>query len=161
VARPHGLAGEVSVQVATAFPERFRQGTRVFWRRGVEERALVLVSARPHGQRWLLRFEGIDSAEAARELAGGEITVPGEEAFPAPEGYYYSHQIDGWHCEDARGRPLGTVAGLEQTPAGPLLTVRTPAGKAVLVPFVAAIVAAVDAGSRRIVLQPPEGLFEL
>ncbi len=121
----------------------------------------MLVSARPHGQRWLLLFEGVSSPEQARQLAGGEISVPTEEAFPAPEGYYYSHQIEGWRCEDSRGRPLGTVGALEETPAGPLLTVRTPGGRAVLVPFVAAIVAAVDAGGRRIVLEPPEGLFEL
>jgi 16S rRNA processing protein RimM len=161
VARPHGLDGEVSVQVATAFPQRFQPGTRVLWRRNAEARALILAGARPHGRRWLLRFEGIGDPEAARALSGGELCVPGEEAFPAPEGFYYSHEVEGWRCEDRAGRALGAVAALEQTPAGPTLTVRTPDGRTALVPFVAAIVLVMDPEGRRIVLDPPDGLLEL
>jgi len=124
-------------------------------------RSLTLTSARPHGARWLLRFEGVDGPERARELAGGELGVPEPEAHAAPEGFYYSHRVAGWRCEDRAGRILGTVSGLEQTAAGPLLTVRTPDGKPVLVPFVAAIVREVDEDRRCVVLEPPDGLFEL
>ncbi len=161
VRRPHGLGGEVSIEAATAFPERFRKGTRLEWRRGPETRSLILATSRPHGGRWLLRFEGIEDVDAARALSGGELVVPESESFPAPEGFYYSHRIQGWRCEDRRGTPLGTVADLEQTPGGPLLTVSTPEGKSVLVPFVASIVVEVDDSRGRIVLDPPQGLFEL
>lgn len=161
VRRPHGLRGEVSIEAATAFPERFREGARLEWRRELESRSLILVAARPHGGRWLLRFEGIEDVDAARALSGGELVVPESEAFPAPEGFYYSHRIEGWRCEDRRGKPLGTVANLEQTPGGPLLTVTTLAGKSVLVPFVASIVIEIDEATPRIILDPPEGLFEL
>jgi 16S rRNA processing protein RimM len=147
--------------VDTSFPERFQPGGQLLWRRGEQERPLCVRGVRPHGDRLLLRFEGVDDPAGARELSGGELCVPGEEAFPAPEGFYYSHRVEGWHCEDAAGRPLGTVAGLEQTVSGPLLTVSTPSGKGVLVPFVAAIVIEVDEDGHRIVLEPPDGLFEL
>jgi 16S rRNA processing protein RimM len=116
----------VSVEVATSFPERFRGGVRLLWRRGAEERPLVVAGARPHGGRFLLRFEGIEDVQTARALAGGELLVTGTEAFPAPEGFFYSHRIAGWRCEDPGGRPLGVVEGLEETAAGPLLTVSTP-----------------------------------
>jgi 16S rRNA processing protein RimM len=161
VHRPHGLSGEVSVEPTTAFPERFQPGSRLFWRRGDRDRELVLATARPHGGRWLLRFEGVGGLEAARELAGGELGVPDDEAVRAPDGYYYSHRIEGWSCENGGGRRLGTVAGLEVSVAGPLLTVRTPGGKPVLVPFVAGIVVEMDEAGRRVILDPPEGLFEL
>jgi 16S rRNA processing protein RimM len=62
---------------------------------------------------------------------------------------------------DGGGAALGEAAELETTAAGPLLTVRTPEGKIVLVPFVAGIVVRVDAPGRRIVLDPPGGLFDL
>lgn len=161
VARPHGLGGEMAVEIASAFPERFRAGVRLLWRRGEQSRPLVIAAARPHGGRWLLRFEGVEDLRAARALAGGDILVAEEEAFPAPEGFYYSHRVEGWRCEKPGGEPLGTVSGLEQTAAGPLLTVRTPEGRPVLVPFVAAIVVEIDEAGRRIVLDPPAGLFEL
>ncbi|MGH9366749.1 MAG: ribosome maturation factor RimM, partial [Thermoanaerobaculia bacterium] len=34
VRRAHGLSGELSVQIATDFPRRFRPGARLLWRRG-------------------------------------------------------------------------------------------------------------------------------
>lgn len=159
--RPHGLAGEVAVEVATDFPQRFRPGVRLAWSRGEETRPLVISSARPHGRRWLLRFEGIEDSRSAVELSGGELGVPEEEAAAAPEGFYYSHRLRGWTCVDARGRMLGTVAGLEQTAAGPMLTVAASDGREALVPFVRGIVVRVDEEGSRIVLDPPEGLLEL
>lgn len=161
VLRPHGLAGEVSVAVATDFPERFRAGSTLLWRRSGEERRLLLSSARPHGKRMLLCFDGVCDVDAARALSGAELCVPKTEAFPAPEGFFYGHQIRGWLCEDPAGRPLGQAVGLEQGPAGPLLSVETRPGKIALVPFVHGIVVTVDRSSRRIVLDPPEGLLDL
>jgi len=161
VRRPHGLAGEVSVDPLTDFPERFRSGASLLWCRDEEERPLVIASVRPHAARWLLRFEGIDDATAAARLAGGELAVSEEDAVPAPEGFFYSHAIRGWRCEDREGRLRGIVESLERTAAGPLLTVATPGGREALVPFVEGIVVSIDEPARRIVLDPPEGLFEL
>jgi 16S rRNA processing protein RimM len=155
------LTGEVSVEITTDFPERFAPGSRLEWRRGGESRSLVVAAGRRHGTRWLVRFEGIEGPDAARALSGGELEIPEAGALPPPEGAYYSHQIEGWRCEDERGLRLGDVAGLERTAAGPLLTVKTTEGKSVLVPFVETIVLRIDEPGRRIVLDPPEGLFDL
>jgi 16S rRNA processing protein RimM len=161
VRRPHGLAGEVSVEPATDFPDRFRAGARFLWTRGEAARDLVIEESRPHGPRWLVRFEGAADRNAAEELCGGELSVPEAEAAPEPEGYYYSHRIRGWRCETPAGAALGVVESLETSPAGPLLTIATPGGKSVLVPFVDGIVREMDASGQRVVLDPPEGLFEL
>jgi 16S rRNA processing protein RimM len=53
------------------------------------------------------------------------------------------------------------VRDLEETPAGPQLTLDSPGGKEVLVPFVHPIVVEIDRRDRRIVLDPPEGLMDL
>ena len=161
VRRPHGLAGEVSVELVTEFPERFVPGAKLTWTRGNETRGLEVASVRGHPGRLLLGFTGIRDAEAARALAGGELSVGEEEAFPAPAGFYYSHELEGFSCEDSRGRPLGLVAGLGRAPAGPMLTVRTTAGREVLVPFVQEMIVKIDRGARRIVLELPEGLLDL
>ena len=97
------------MEVTTSFPERFSAGARLLWRRGADVRALVVAGVRPHGGRLLLQFDGIEDPEAARALAGGDLLVAGEDALPAPEGFYYSHRIEGWRCEDAGGRPLGVA----------------------------------------------------
>ncbi|MGH9316081.1 MAG: ribosome maturation factor RimM [Thermoanaerobaculia bacterium] len=161
VRRPHGLRGEVSVEVATDFPERFVPGSILTWSAGVRQCALTLRSARRHGARMLMCFEGVPNLEAARELAGGELCIPVKDAVPAPEDFYYSHEVDGWSCLDIAGKVLGVARGLAETAAGPLLSVETLTRKETLVPFVRPIVVSVDRAERRIVLDLPEGLLEL
>jgi 16S rRNA processing protein RimM len=161
VHRPHGLRGEVSVEPRTDFPERFVPGLRLLWMAGTAQRHLTVLSVRPHGRRLLVSFEGIGDVESAGGLSGGELCVPEDGAARSPEDHYYAFEIEGWRCEDRAGRRLGSAAGLEETPAGPLLSVRTEAGRTALVPFVRPIVVEVDRASRRIVLDPPEGLMEL
>jgi 16S rRNA processing protein RimM len=161
VRRPHGLDGEVSVEPLTDVRDRFAPGVRVEWRRGEEARALVVRSARPHGERLLISFEGFAGVDTARALSGGELAVAEGEAAPPPPGWYMSHQVEGWRCEDRQGRLAGHVRLLETTPAGPLLSIETPSGKEALVPFVHPIVVFVDEAERRIVIDPPEGLLEV
>jgi 16S rRNA processing protein RimM len=161
VERPHGLAGEVAVSIATDFPQRFAPGVELLWQKGGEQRALRIANARPHAGRMLIAFEGVEDAGAARALGGGDLLVAAAEAFPPPPDFFYSHEIREFACEDPRGRALGRATGLESSPAGPLLSVETRPGKIALVPFVRGIVLSVDRAARRIVLDPPEGLLEL
>lgn len=161
VRRPHGLRGEVSVEPLTDFPERFAPGAAVTWRRAGQERELRVAGARPHKERLLVAFEGVADAESARALQDGELSVPASAAAPAPEGFFYSHEVAGWECVDASGRRLGVAAGLEKAPGSPMLVVTRADGSEALVPFVHGIVVEVDRGRRRIVLDPPEGLMDL
>lgn len=84
-----------------------------------------------------------------------------ENAVPAPEDFYYSHQVEGWRCEDRDGRTLGRVSKLERTAAGAMLSIDAGGQEPVPVPFTRPIVVAVDVENRRIVLDPPEGLMDL
>jgi 16S rRNA processing protein RimM len=161
VRRPHGVTGELSVEPVTDFPERFAPGARLRWRTGAAERDLEVVSARPHGARILVRFAGVDDVTAARALAGGDLEIPDEEAVPPPDDFYYLHEVAGWRCEDATGRPLGTAVELERHAFGALLLVDTGRSEPVAVPFVSPIVVSIDRGQKRIVLDPPAGLMEL
>ena len=159
VRRPHGLSGEISVELVPGFPGELVPGSGVLWMRDAELRPLTVSAVRPHAGRLLLRFEGIEDIESAGTLSGGDLCVTQKPA--APQDFYFSHEIAGWTCEDPAGGALGVATGVAPAPAGALLTFQTPAGKEVLVPFVRPIVVAIDRGSRRIVLDLPEGLMEL
>ena len=161
VHRPHGLNGEVSVEKLGDAADPFRPGGALLWISGDRTMDLKLSGSRVHGKRWLLSFEGIGDVEAARELSGGVLAVAGEDLPDVPDDFFWSHQVEGWSCRDRSGRSLGSVRRLEETPAGPQLTLETREGREILVPFVRPIVVEVDRESRRIVLDPPEGLTEL
>ncbi len=145
----------------TDFPGRFVPGGAVEWQQGSDARRLVVRASRPHGTRVLLSFEGVEDIDAARILCGGELSVEEEDAAPMAEGFYYSHQIEGWLCEMPSGDVAGTVLRLERTAAGALMAIRTPSGREALVPFVSPIVVSIDEPGRRVVIDPPEGLLEI
>ena len=131
------------------------------WKVGDRARELKLAAKRPHGKRLLLSFEGIEDPEAARELIGGVLCVPPQRLPKVSPGFFWTHETKGWRCEDPAGETLGIVDNLEETPAGPQLTLLTPSGKEVLVPFVRPMVVEIDPDQKRIVLDLPEGLMDL
>jgi 16S rRNA processing protein RimM len=161
VRRTHGLTGEVLVEPLGDFADVFEPGVDCVWKSGERARNVTVSGKRGHSGRVLLSFEGIADVDAARELAGGVLCIPTERLPEHPPDFYRSDEIRGWRCEDLAGLLLGAVASLEETPAGPQLTLQTPAGKEVLVPFVQPLVVSIDASAQRIVLDLPDGLMDL
>jgi 16S rRNA processing protein RimM len=161
VRRPHGLAGEVTVEPLGDLTDSFEPGASYVWKTGERVRELKVSGKRGHSGRMLISFEGIADVDAARELAGGVLCVPFERLPERPPDFYSNDDVEGWRCEDPAGLLLGVVRFLEETPAGPQLTLETPAGKEVLVPFVRPLVVEIDAASKRIVLDLPDGLMDL
>ena len=68
-----------------------------------------------------------------------------------------------WDCGPCTptGEDLGEVVRIEHAPANDLLVLRRPDGGSALVPFVKAFVPEVDVARGRVVLTPPDGLFDL
>jgi 16S rRNA processing protein RimM len=158
IGRPHGLRGEVTVQVHTDDPEgRFVVGAAFATEPG-ERGPLTLRSVRVHQGTYLLGFEGHADRTAAESLRNTRLLVDDVDV----------DEDDAWREEDLLGfevvRPdgsaLGTVSALHVRPVQDLLEVSTARG-AVLVPFVEELVPEVDEDARRIVVDPPPGLLEL
>ncbi|MGH3936828.1 MAG: ribosome maturation factor RimM [Pseudonocardiaceae bacterium] len=158
IGRPHGLHGEVLVQVYTDAPEqRFATGAQLD---AGADRILTVDSARPHAGRLLVRFAGVTDRAEAAQLRGVLLTI---EAIGLPElddpDEFYDHQLEGLVAVGPDGAALGTVREVVHAPASDLLVVETGHGEA-LVPFVRAIVAEVDLAGGRVVVDPPAGLLD-
>jgi 16S rRNA processing protein RimM len=158
IGRPHGLRGEVTVQVRTDSPqERFAAGAQLGAGAG---RTLTVDAVRPHAGNLLVRFAGVTDRAAAAELRGVLLTV---EIIELPvlddPDEFYDHQLEGLAAVGPDGAELGTVREVMHAPASDLLVVETDRGE-VLVPFVRAIVPEVDLAGRRVVLDPPAGLLD-
>ena len=161
VGKPHGLRGEVTVEVRTDSPElRFAPGT-VLTTDPPLPRPLVVETMHWHSGRLLLAFEGVLDRGAAEALRNVRlvIDVPDDEVPEDPEEFY-DHQLVGLAAVTVGGVEVGVVAEVLHLPSQELLALRTPDGREVLVPFVAEIVPQVDLPARRVVLDPPEGLLD-
>jgi 16S rRNA processing protein RimM len=160
VVKPHGLKGEVVVEVLTDFPERFSEGLRVLLFGGaLEAREARIAAVRPHLGRVLLTFEGISDVSTAETLRNAELSVSAADVAARPPGFVYHWEIEGASVVDAEGRPLGRVAALADAGGRPLLVVETARGPRD-VPFASPIVVSVDVAGKRVVLDPPSGLLD-
>jgi 16S rRNA processing protein RimM len=147
IGRAHGLHGEVTVVPITNVPSRFAPGAELF----VDDRMYVVASARPHQDRWLVRFDGVDDRNAAEALRGRVVSA--ESLDDAPEGEVWVHEMIGAVVRDLAGVELGRVVAVEANPAHDLLVLEGGA----LIPMV--FVRSHEDGV--VVVDPPEGLFDL
>ena len=136
ILRPHGLRGEVVVEVLTDAPRRFDPGSSLLLvREGEPPVALVVAGRRaarapggPHAPRRarqataLVRFAGVADREAAAALRGGWLEIERSLVPPAPPGTYYRYELLGCRCLDG-GEDLGEVVEVVEDGGGLLLVV--------------------------------------
>jgi 16S rRNA processing protein RimM len=167
IGKPHGLRGEVTVQLHTDDPQsRFAQGavldTEARPGSGVP-RQLTLRSTRVHNGIWLLAFEEIPDRTGAEGLRGTRLVLDEEEAAAAvtadDEEAWTEDELVGLEARDPLGAVLGTVTGLEIGAAQDRLQLELTDGVTAYVPFVEAIVPAVE--EDHVVIDAPAGLFDL
>jgi 16S rRNA processing protein RimM len=161
VLRPHGIRGELSVEVLSDAAERFTPGAEL----GVGDPdgpeplgTAVVTAARRHQGRLLLSFEGVEDRDAADCYRGAWLSIPVTEARPLEPDEFWPHQLVGLAVVDHQGRERGRVADVLPGAAHDLLSVELPGGASVLVPAVAALVTVeLDAG--RVLVEAVPGLL--
>ena len=161
IGKPHGIRGEVTVQVLTDAPgDRFVPGTQ-FIVEPASAGPLTVISARWNKDILLLAFDEIVTRNEAETLRGAKLFIETEEigADDDDEGWY-EHELVGLDIR-VGANVVGKVSGLHTLPVQDLLVVTTNDGKEVLIPFVEQIVPEVNVGEKYVLVTPPPGLFEV
>ncbi len=167
IGKPHGLHGEVTVQLHTDEPERrLAVGTAIDTEAasgtGVP-RALTVRSTRVHNGVWLVAFEEVPDRTGAESLRGTRLVVDGADVLPDDDedDVFTEDQLRGLTVVDPAGTVLGEVGGLELGAAQDRLVILLPDGREAQVPFVTALVPEVDLEAGRVVVDAPPGLLDL
>jgi 16S rRNA processing protein RimM len=159
VLRPHGVRGEVAVEVLSDVPGRLAAGSRLLLvREGEPPRPVTVASERPQRAGALVRFQGVEDRDGAAELRGAWLEVDRARVPAPPAGSYYRYQLVGCRCA-VGGEDLGEVTEVVEDGGGLLLVV-SDGSRQVPVPFVASFLRAVDVEAGRIELDLPPGLVE-
>jgi 16S rRNA processing protein RimM len=164
VLRPHGVKGELSVEVLSDAPERFTPGVEL----GVGDpdgpeplRPATVAAARLHQGRLLLSLVGVEDRDAAARLRGAWLSIPASSARPLAPDEFWPHQLVGLAVVDRQGRRRGRVADVLPGAAHDLLAVElTPEWTVALVPAVAALVT-VELEAGRVLVDAVPGLLDL
>lgn len=159
VAKAHGIQGEVVVQPTTDTPGRFDPGRVIAatFPSGAG-RTLKVATSRPFQQRWLVRFEGIETRNDAETLHGAELTIRRDQVAPLPEGRFYRFELEGLEAATPDGRALGRVEEVFSTGSNDVIVLRGGPRGELLVPLLDTVLIAVDRDAGTITLAPPPGL---
>jgi 16S rRNA processing protein RimM len=151
VARAHGVRGRVLIAPYNADSAGLERVRRI-WLSG---RELEVERAERVQLGYLFALRGIADRDQADALRGQEVKVDRAELPALGDGEMYAVDLIGYEVADASGTVRGVVEDVEE--AGPQDLLRLEGGA--LVPL--GLVREVQTDSRRIVVDAPEGLFEL
>lgn len=155
IGKAHGVNGEVSVLVLSDVPDRFSVGAELWLEDG---RPLTVAEARPHRDRLLVRFHGIDDRTHAEALQTSLLVVPESASPELPGGSWWDHQIEGCELETETGRVLGTVREVIHTAANDVWSAVDGGGNETLIPVLKDVLVSVDVAGKRIVVREIPGL---
>ena len=162
--KAHGLKGAIKIEMYTDDPARRFTPGAVFtlqvptsspW----HGKNLELIELKWYNSHPVAFFKDVPDRSVAESLIKAILWVDHDEAeVPDEEDAWFDHQLVGLKVI-RDGTEVGTVSQIDHFPAQDLLTVATASGD-VLVPFVKAIVTAVDVKAGTLTVDPPLGLFE-
>ena len=159
--RTRGLKGELVAELLTDFPERFES---------LEE----LIAVSPDGERqtvklenfWfqngrvILKIESFDDVNSAKVFIGFDFAVPEADRVQLEADEYYDWELEGCTVNTVDGDSVGIVSSIMKTGGTEILVVSDSEVER-LVPLAASIVKDIDRANKRILIDPPPGLFEL
>ncbi|MBW7958264.1 MAG: ribosome maturation factor RimM [Anaerolineae bacterium] len=158
ISKPHGVRGEVRVELMTDTPERFKWLDTIYIGE-VNPRQVAIDSVRVHQGGVLLRLAGYPTRTEAEQLRGELLLVPKAEAVPLEEGEYFLYQLDGLAVYTVSGTYIGRLVEVLETGANNVFVVDGPLGQHLL-PDIPDVIKEIDIEGGRIVIMPLPGLID-
>jgi 16S rRNA processing protein RimM len=148
-----GLKGAFRVRPLTDFPERFEPGEEVF----IEGAPVVIRTSNWQKDGVIITLAGIDTPEAAAKLRRKTLDIPASRLRQLPDGQYYQFDIIGLEVSTTGRTVLGNVTDILN--CGNDVYVVKGEGKEVLIPATRDVVKSIDLKTRKMVIEPIEGLL--
>jgi 16S rRNA processing protein RimM len=152
------LKGEVRIRSYTQDPASIAHYDALEDEQG---RHIEIESVRVTPKALIARIKGVTTREAAEALTHTKLYIERSQLPAREEEEWYHADLIGLAAVGRQGEEIGTVVAVHNFGAGDLIEVKPAKGGAtVLVPFTRDTVPEVDVEGGRLVLAPPEGLFE-
>ncbi len=98
-------------------------------------RELKLEIAKRHGRFWLLKLEGYENPESARELRGIQIGIPRSDLPEPSNNEVYLADLEGREVRNAEGDAIGVIERFLKVGDTEVMVIKREAGKEAMVPF--------------------------
>lgn len=157
----YGYQGMVRIMPLTDFPERFKKlKTVILWHNGKGIKVMV-EAVRSHKESYLLKLQGIDSMEAAKDYHNALLKIDESQLYPLPAGHYYHFQLQGLSVYDEEKGFLGELTEVLETGANDVYVVQSPQYGEILVPAIKDVIREVNLEEKIMQVGLLPGLIEL
>ena len=149
------MRGWLRVQSFTDPPQRLFEWK--LWRLRQEHgaiREVKLLEARPQGNGWIARLEGIDERNAASRLSGQMVVVDREELGATTGREHFRTDLVGFEVKNVEGALLGVVDHFVDTPGNAVMVIK--GEREHWVPVTSQHLREVREGSRTLIVDWPE-----
>ncbi len=161
IVKKFSFKGELLVKLDTDEPEQFIEMESVFVELHKNLIPFFIQESALHKSELLrVKFEEVDSEEAADALLGKDLYLPLDLLPKLSGNQFYYHEIIGFKVIDAAYGPVGIITGVNDSTAQPLFEIDHE-GKEVLIPVNDQFIVEVDRAGKTLHLNTPEGLIDL
>ncbi len=141
--RPHGVRGEIMLEIQTEHPEIFVSEAQFYL--SEEYLPYTITSSRPHKKGILLSFEGIQDRDKVGEFRNTHVYAKISDLPTLVEKDFYDHEIIGLEViEDGTGKSLGKIKEIIKTGANDVYVVTQESGSEILLPAIPDVVLDID-----------------
>ncbi len=152
--KPHGVLGEILMDILTDFPERFDPPTVLLV--GEKYKKFTLTNCRWHQDSLLVKFDGIDDRDQAGLYRNVLVYAEASSSPKLPDGEYYQHELIGLTVFDEAGDLQGKLVEILTTGSNDVYVVLFPSGEETLLPALESVILKVNLSEKTMIVRPPE-----
>jgi 16S rRNA processing protein RimM len=160
VGAPHGVRGAVRIKSFTDVPEAIANYGALEDERGERKFTLRVTGSAKGDSMVIAQLSGVADRDQAEAVKGVRLYAPRAVLPATEEDEFYHADLVGLAAMLDDGTTLGAVIAVHDFGAGDMIEIAPAAGQPVLVPFTCAAVPIVDIAGGRVIIDPPEGLFD-
>jgi 16S rRNA processing protein RimM len=158
IVRPHGIAGEVKVQLSSEYEGALDAShVKTVFLNGADP-AVAVKRCRVTPEGLLLSLDGVPDRNAAELQRGKSIALDVKSLPRLPEGEYYAHDLVGMRVKTLDGIDLGELVEVLATGSNDVYVVHDAAGKETLLPAIESCVKMIDFDAETVSVVVPEGM---
>ncbi len=155
----HGIRGEVRCQYYCDSAELLCEFEELYLDKNGGN-PVEITRAYPHKNVVIMKFEGIDTVEAAQKLVGKTLYMNRDD-LELPDGVYYIQDIIGLTVKDIdSGEVYGKISDVYQNGATDVYSIKKENGAELMFPCIDEVVKKIDLGAGEMLIKPLEGLFD-
>ena len=159
--KPHGIKGELSFMFSDDVFDRVDADYLVVETDGILVPFYIEEYRFRSDETALLKLEGIDTMDRAREFTNCDVFFPRELTDSNDEEMSWAQIVGFTLVDDIYNKVIGKILSVDDSTQNILFEVETPEGKSLLVPAADEFIKDVDSEKQQIRVQLPEGLLDL